>query len=175
MGFLLILLSQYLGMKNKMYTLKLQIVKEAYPFSEEQGSEGNWAHIKLDILDENAEVFSVVNARWYPLELLEWFFVNRHKLLKDELRIQEKKSIAETISNYYQGDSCYTKVDYLLGYRMTHCLNNGLKGLDILETYIGKSGEGHELSIKTKDINIRYSIDLPQFFRDLEKQVVEFF
>lgn len=162
-------------MENKIYTLRLTIHKEPYPYNEEQGSEGNWGHIQLDIIDSDIIEYQVVNTRWYPLELLEWFFVNKYRLLNDELTIQEDLSIAETISNYYKVDTCYTKVDYLLGYRMTHCLNNGLKGLDILETYIGKCIEGFELSVKTKDNYIRYIIDLPQFFVDLDTQAAKFY
>jgi len=161
-------------MHTEQHTLRLQINKEPYPYTEEQGSEGNWAHIKLDVLKYNSVVYTVVDTKWYPLELLEWLFVNKHKILNDELKLKGNESIAEMICNYYEEDSCYTKVDYLLGYKLTHCLGFGLKGQDHLEVYIGKNKEGYELSMKTKTVNIKYAIDLPQFFNDLEKQVKDF-
>lgn len=160
-------------MKKDIFNLKLYINKEPYPHHEEQGSEGNWAHIKLDIVKGERVVYNIVDVRWYPLELLEWFFVNKHKLLNDELKLLGEESIAELICNYYETDSCYVKVDYLLGYRMTHCLGYGLQGLDHLEAYLGKNKLGYEFSLKTEEMNIQYQIDLPQFFEGLEELVKE--
>lgn len=162
-------------MPIKQHTLRLEIHKEPYPFNDEQGEEGNWAHLKLDVLDKDTVIYTVFNTRWYPIELLEWFFVNKHKILNDELKLQGNESIAERISNYYQQNTCYTKVDYLLGYRMTHCIGYGLKGKEHLDVYIGKNKMGYELSFKTEDINVKYVVDLPQFFNDLEKQIKDLY
>lgn len=163
-------------MKEEIHNLRLYIKKEPYPYEEEQGSEGNWAHIKLEIVNGETIIYSIVDVRWYPLELLEWFFVNKHKLLNDELKLLgEGESIAELICNYYEEDSCYVKVDYLLGYRMTHCLGYGFQGLDHLEAYLGKNKQGYEFSFKTEDKSIKYQIDLPQFFEDIERQVKDWY
>ncbi len=162
-------------MSKALHHLQLQINKEPYPYNKEQGKEGNWAHIKLDIVYQNKLIYNVVDVRWYPLEFLEWFFVNQHKIETDELKLKNQGSIAETICNYYEEDSCYTKVDYLFGYRVTHCIGYGLKGITHIEAYIGKNNEGYELSIKTKDDNLKYLIDLPLFFKEIEKLAKTFY
>ncbi len=126
--------------------------------------------IDLSIKKHDSQL-SIFRGRVNISEFLEWFRDNEEKIKSSDLPINEpsSESLAKKIQRFYESVDVEDDelVDAMFDYRACHCLRFAARGTDLPEIYIGKSVEGHEISLFDDNQDWQYFIDINDFFSNL--------
>lgn len=106
-------------------------------------------------------------------EFIFWLKDNEQEIRSTALPIYKKsgESLAKRIRYFYEKleNEDDEIVDLMFDYRFHHCFRFAARGTSMPEIYIGKSEDGHEVSISNIEKEWRYFIDIEDFYSNLKK------
>ena len=165
-----------------MNNLILDFYKKEYPYKEEPfDNKIIWGVIELKILSEDRTkvVKNVFKLEWDLRVLILWGLENKQNIFNETVPFvisDNNDSIAKQIHTFYQKNDFEDEIlmDRVFEYRRSHGLRFALRGTDIPEIYIGKSGDNIEISFFEKNGEWRYYINPLTFFECIESMRSEY-
>lgn len=102
----------------------------------------------------------------------EWFIENEDAIRKSDFPVDNltQYSLAKKTYCFYENVNADDDdlIDAMFDYRASHCLRFACRGVDFPEIYIGKLGDGHEISLFTQNEHWQYFFDIDDFFCKLK-------
>lgn len=141
-----------------------------------------YAEFSLFVQDADGNIIrDVFKIKWDINCLLNWAVENKNSLLFEPFPMPTivGRTLAESIRAFYRAvdleddEKVDEKLDEMYDYRTRHGLRFALRGVDILDIYLGLNSTGYEISC-FDEIEGRepehwaYQVDLESFIEDVE-------